>query len=353
MESARQKRDRELNRLIGNVRDRTFPYEEREEKPIDWASYTQAQIHEVNDTLILIRGSVDSTAEPPKPRSGKGRTKEYAAHDLAKTLLMQQYLGASNRVAQGYAQLFREKLGLSRVPHYKAIERAYEDPRVRKVLDDVFALTQQPEKGHVEGLVLDGSALPRSAKANWESQKASGKAKREHYDGSVAMLTVPHLIVTAHVPLAVGFDSECPTLAPLLEATVEHHGRLDGAVLGGDAAFLSRNNCTLVEAHGGVPRIFPKRGVTLDPQGSKAWRRMLEALLDDPQGWLREYHERSLGETHWGRHKHRNPRPLRRRLDRRRGTEKHARFIKDNLTRLGYLRRLGEVRIGWVDLWVA
>ncbi len=347
------KRDHALNKIINEVRERKFPYETKQETPIDWAAYTQAQIEEVNDTLILIRETVDAVPEPEAPRSQKGRTVEYAARDLAKTLLLQQYFQSSNRVTQGYARLFREKLNLDRVPHYKAIERAYEDARVRRVLDDVFDLTQRPEQGHVQGLTLDGSGLPRSVKANWESQKQTPQAKREHYDGSVTMLTVPHLMIAAHVPLAVGFDNECPTLKPLLEATVKRHGALNGAIVTGDAAFLSRDNCTLIEDYGGVPRIFPKRGVTLAPQGHRAWTRMLTTFLENPQGWLRDYHARSTSECGWNRDKHRNPRPLRRRLHRRRGTEKHLRFTTNNLTRLAYLRRLGEVKVSWVDRWAA
>lgn len=346
------KRDQRLNRLVNAVRGRKFPYEPKEEKPIDWARYTEAQVEEVNDALVLIRETVDAVPEPAPLRSRKGRTHEYTARDLAKALLLQQYFESSNRVTQGYARLFKEKLALDRVPHYKAIERAYEDARVRRVLDDVFEKTQEPERGHVQGLTLDGSALPRSVKANWESQKGTPQAKREHYDGSVAMLTVPHLLVAAHVPLAVGFDNECPTFQPLLEATVRRHGRLDGAVVSGDAAFLSRDNCTLVESYGGVPRIFPKRGVTLAPQGHRAWSRMLEAFVEDPQAWLRDYHARSGSECHWNRDKHRNGR-LRRRLPRRRGTEKHLRFTADNVTRLAYLRRLGQVKVAWVDRWAA
>lgn len=351
MEPARHKRDRELSKLVGEVRERKFPYEPPPTKPIDWASYTEAQVEEINDTLILIRESVDATREPPAPRSGKGRTSEYTAHDLAKTLLVQQYHQASNRLAQGYARLYKEKLGLDRVPHYKAIERAYQDARVRKVLDDVFALTQEPEQGHVEGFTLDGSGLPRNVRGNWARDKESKDAKKEHFDGSVVMLTLPHLIATAHVQRIVGFENECPTLAPLVEATVKSYGSLKGIVCG-DAAFLSRENTRLIHRWGGTPRIFPKRNATLNPGGDwHGWRRMLDTFLDDTQHWLEDYHQRSLSETGWSRHKRRHPKPLMRRLDRRRGVERHARFIVDNLTRLATLRRLGEVTIPWLNAW--
>lgn len=117
-----------------------------------------------------------------------------------------------------------------------------------------------------------------------------------------------------------------------------------------DAAFLSRENCDLVTEAGATPRIVPKRNVTLNPGGSKAWGDMLDAFLDHTQERLHEYHPRSGSECHWSRDKARHG-PLRRRLDRRRGLERHARFTEGNLARLALLRRLGEVRIPWTGPW--
>jgi len=347
VESARQKRDQKLHALVDQVRARKFPYEPREAKPVDWAGYTEAQVNELNDVIVLIRETVDAVPEGPALRhGGRGRTKEYEAKDLAKTILMQQHFQISNRAAEGYARLFKEKLRLDRVPHYKAIERAYEDGRVRRVLDGVFALTQLPEQGHVEGFTLDGSGLPRDVKGNWERDKTTKDAKKERFDGSVAMLTVPHMIVTAHVKRVIGFENESPTLQPLIEQTLTHYGHLDGFVTA-DAAFLSRKNCDAIDDAGAAPRIFPKRNSTLNPGGSKAWRKMLDHFLDHPQEFLREYHPRSLSEAHWSRDKARHGR-LRRRVDRRRGLERHARFTEGNLARLAVLRRLGELTIPWM-----
>lgn len=347
VESARQKRDQRLHDLVDQVRARKFPYEPREPKPIDWYSYTQAQINELNDVMVLIRETVDAVPEGPALRhGGRGRSKEYDAKDLAKTLLVQQHFQISNRAAEGYARFLKEKLRLERVPHYKAIERAYEDARVRRVLDEVFALTQLPERGQAEGYTLDGSGLPRDAKGNWERDKTTKDAKKERFDGAVAMLTVPHMIVTAHVPRIVGFENESPTLKPLIEQTLTHYGRLTGFVTA-DAAFLSRTNCDLIQDAGATPRIFPKRNATLNPQGSKAWRTMLDHFLDHTQAFLHEYHPRSLSEAHWSRDKARHGR-LRRRVDRRRGLERHARFTEGNLARLAVLRRLGETMIPWM-----
>jgi len=58
----------------------------------------------------------------------------------------------------------------------------------------------------------------------------------------------------------------------------------------GDAAYISRLNCTTVSNMGAIPRIYPKEGLTLKMRGSSEWTEMLFTLINDPQKWLEEYH---------------------------------------------------------------
>jgi hypothetical protein len=51
----------------------------------------------------------------------------------------------------------------------------------------------------------------------------------------------------------------------------------------GDPAYVSRLNCTTVSKMGGIPRIYPKEGMTLRMKGSAAWTEMLLTLIEDPQ----------------------------------------------------------------------
>ncbi|OQX53280.1 MAG: hypothetical protein B5M53_07155 [Candidatus Cloacimonas sp. 4484_209] len=79
----------------------------------------------------MIKEAVDVTSQrlnievKMEVNKGPGRTPNNPA-DLAKTVLMQQYFGVSNRVTEGLVLLFKEKLGLKDTFSYKAIERAYE-----------------------------------------------------------------------------------------------------------------------------------------------------------------------------------------------------------------------------------
>ena len=98
----------ELREIVSRVRDGTFPYEEKAAKEIDFTKYNRAQANEIADVLEMIRNVVDtafgrltkketgSPGQPPKP-----------INDVVKVLLMQSYFGVSNRVAEGFARLFR------------------------------------------------------------------------------------------------------------------------------------------------------------------------------------------------------------------------------------------------------
>ncbi len=89
--------------------------------------------------------------------------------------------------------------------------------------------------------------------------------------------------------------NESPFFVPLLKFTNENYDRID--LVAGDPAYVSRLNCTTVSKMGGIPRIYPKEGMTLRMKGSAAWTEMLLTLIEDPQKWLEEYHCRSISET--------------------------------------------------------
>jgi hypothetical protein len=153
------------------------------------------------------------------------------------------------------------------------------------------------------------------------------------------MLGLPGQVILAHRDAPIGFTAEAPFLPELVGRTLAGVGSLDGRRVCADAAFLSRSNCEAIALAGGVPRIFPKRNSTFMSFGSAAWAPMLSLFLGDTQGWLRDYHQRSLSETGWSTFKRMSPRPLRTRLAVRRPSERKARFLVYNLVRLASLHR--------------
>ncbi len=102
-----EQREALLHKLIDQARSQELPYERRPRKRINWSEYDVAQCNEIADALDLIRDLVDTAASrvrarTPPEKTGPGRPPTDAA-SIAKALLLQSYLGVSNRVQRSAA----------------------------------------------------------------------------------------------------------------------------------------------------------------------------------------------------------------------------------------------------------
>jgi transposase len=340
------RKQRELNRLIREVKSRRFPYEPREEREIDWSKYDQAQLNEINDMLLAIRDAVEAAAlrlGAENRRNSRGRPPHPAA-DLAKAVLMQQYFGVSNRVATGLVLLFKEKMRIGHVFSYKTIERAYENPEVAAILDEVLKLSQESVRDLEHSFAADGSGLPTSIKQNWDRDREDEELCRK-YEKLIAMVGTTYGVISAVELPDNPAAHEAPFLPGLLSSTTGAYSRVDLVSL--DEAYLSRRNCELIASFGATPRISPKQGITLKRMGSWAWAEMLLSFIEDPQAWLREYHLRSVSESMFSAFKRSFAKPLMKRIRKRRKLEAFVRVCAYNLKRLCYLRYLKGLDVGW------
>jgi hypothetical protein len=130
----------------------------------------QAQAHELNDMLNLIRETVDAVALPASAAS-TGRPRENQPTDGANAPLLQGYFNCSTRLASGYALVFAEKLGITKPLNYKAIERAYEDADVKHVIAAPTSASNEPRKA-------TKPASPRTVAECFATGKATGNATR-------------------------------------------------------------------------------------------------------------------------------------------------------------------------------
>ena len=182
----KREREEKLREIVSQVRAGEFSYEEKEGKEINFASYNKAQINEIADVLDMIRDTVEIASarlhkvpipkgpgQPPKP-----------IEDVVKVLLMQSYFGVSNRVAEGFLRLFREKLRIESDFSYKTIERRYDPERSKELLDEVFKITNEISNPFENKFGIDGTGDPATMKVNYESKRAEQRKEKE--DGSKA-----------------------------------------------------------------------------------------------------------------------------------------------------------------------
>ena len=329
---------KKFNKMMERLKNDDFKYTPKEEKEIDWAKYDQAQINEINNMLLLMRDMVDEACrrlkiEEVSEKKERGRPPK-PPRDLAKVVLMQQYFGVSNRLTEGLVNLFREKMDIRSRFSYKAIERAYEIPDVTLILQEVFKIAQEPIRDKEHNFSIDGTGLPTSTKQNWEQDKK--KSETKGYEKMIAMVGTTYKMISAVTITENPEGNESPYLEPLVLETAKKYDEVD--LVTGDAAYISRDNCNIIASIGAIPRIYPKRGITLRQKGSKAWTAMLLSFITDPQKWLEEYHSRSISDTANSTYNTVFPVALRRKKTVRRKQEAFTRVCDYNLKRRCYLR---------------
>ena len=340
-----------------DVRARTFPYRAKKREKIPWSRYDRAQENEFPEVVHLIRLLVDraSVELVLPPEHDAAGNESHPKADLAKLLLSQQYDGRCNRVSIGLLSLLNARLGMtasSRSLSYKTLERAYQDAGVLALLNDVFFLTQLPVVDGEHDFAFDGTCHPTTIKQNWESSKDEilrlskerpGSREKSEFEKTILAVGTTFKIIASFARTGSPFANESPCLRPLLEQVVELYAVV--AKVCADSGFLSRENCTLIEKAGAMPRIFPRKGASIKTKGSQAWRRMLVEFVQDTQSWLREYHSRSIVETVNSTMKRLFTSPLRKKLLERKATELLARIIVYNIRQLVYLKYTKGVKL--------
>lgn len=288
-----RKAEGDLRETIRQLKAREFAYVSRVEKEIDWPAYNAAQMNELRFFVKQTRELVDKAALllPEKTRS-EGRPPKEAAN-VAKAVLLMEFLKVSERAASSWTWVFAEKLGITQELSPRSIGRGFENPDVIFILERVFECTAESFAKAESDAAIDATGVPESIKQNYESTKSGDIVKAEgFFKLSIAVGTECHGISAFALSR---HRADSPFFQRLLEDTKSVWPNVLNA--SADAGYLSRPNCQTAADLGITPYIFPKTGVTLKQLGYPAWKAMLLSLTSDTQAWLHAYHLRSNVET--------------------------------------------------------
>lgn len=340
----------ELRRLrthVAQVRDRTFPYVPRVPRRRSWRLYDRAQTHELEEVLRLIELVVTTDAkEHSEARTGRRRGRPKTSRpELLRALLWQSYRGMANRPTEGDLRVLA--LGGSRRRFsYKTVERAYSDPEVIAALPRLLEITNRPLRGLETVFSIDGSGFPGTVREHYRSERERqrGPEREAGYLPRSPLSWVRNVAnVGTRYGLVAGWKSWTdPTLpevhcyGEVFEETQSNHPGMSRQL--GDGAYSIRAIVDWTTRAGVECRFLPKRNVNLKSFNVAGWRPSLWGLVVNPQGWLADYHLRSVSEVVWGAIKIRNARRILKRLDRRKETEAALRGIVYNVRKLAYLR---------------
>ena len=262
----------QFRKLVRSTRDPVFKkeiYEAQEQRKIVWPAYNLSQIKQVKETLNFIREIVNSSCSP-KVRSNATNPK-----DLAKAILLSEFLQSSEREAEGWTEILGHYVGVHDKIDDWVIGDAYSRPEVVMILYEIFLATRDSD-GKLNG---DGSGIERTRKQNYESTK---NKKEGTYMTSIVD---SREIVQAFDITGRG---ECEVMKELIKEVFGDSIRLD-------SGFNDRELVKLIEDLFMTPYVYPKSINKLN--GHDSWKNMYLEFFLDIYFWLKEYHQRSHSES--------------------------------------------------------
>ena len=87
-------------------------------------------------------------------------------------------MDSSNRLAEGFLLLFREKLDIDLHFSYKTIEREYDREPVNKILDEIVVITNESVEGKETTFSFDGTGFGASNKENYADKRQNRILRR-------------------------------------------------------------------------------------------------------------------------------------------------------------------------------
>jgi len=266
---------------------------------------------------------------------------------------MQTYFEESNRVAEGLQILFSDRLGLKTSFGYKTIERGFDDLDVCELMDESRILTNEPVKNLEKVFSVDGTGQPVSSKQNYASDRSKQNKTRglqtrsdafpvaeKPYVSSVGVIGVKYKLYASWSSTTRKDVGERSMFDDVFEDAFDIHPQMQ--CLLGDGLYANRPTCKTVGDTGVTPVFLPARNVTMQKKGVKYWVSMLSWIHDDPQGFLRVYHGRSISETGFSMDKRAFPKPVSKRLSVRKETATSLRYLCHNVRQLVYIKFLCE-----------
>ena len=269
---------------------------------------------------------------------------------------METYFGASDRVAEGFFNLFREKLGIFSEFCYQTIERGYDPERSKELLDEVLKITNEVGNANEKHFSIDGTGDPCTMKVNYESKRAQQRKETQAENKKRACYsdafpgkkhTFQYLVFTIGTSTKIigGFATsddhsfgELSFFKQVVEQTANNCSRFE--VLYGDGIYANRVACGLIEQQKIAAYFLPKSNATFKSKGVPLWKSMLYSLVENPQRWLEAYHKRSMSETGNSMLKRREPTKIRKKLSPRKAIQEALKFMVHNIRQICYLKYL-------------
>jgi transposase len=269
---------------------------EREERPIDWPAYNEAQTSEALLFQELLH-SILLNVVPDEPSSrGKGRPK-IGLRDVLFCCAFKVYLGKSSRRTMSFLEYAKKQGYIQKVPHFNSILNYFGRPEMNTALYGILDESCKPLRCVETDFAVDATGFGTMYYRRWFDDEYKKHKVRKEFVKAHAICGVKTNIVTGII-VTDGHKHETKCFGDLIDSTAKNF--LIKEVLA-DPAYLADKNLEKVEEYGGTPYILFTSRNSATPtdiyRRSAIWMRMVLLFHEHREEYLKHYHMRSNVES--------------------------------------------------------
>jgi transposase len=263
----------------------------------DWAVYNEAQTHEQEHFMVLLRDLCNGI-EQPECRLGRPRL---PLSDVVFGLVARSYSTMSGRRFTSALKEAELRGLISKAAHYNSAFRYLESEALTPILKSLIEQSASPLKAIEADFAVDSSGFSTRTYtlqmySKWYDHKY-GKVSRQSWVKAHLMCGVKtHIVTSAEATAYESGDSA--QLIPLMEATARTFAIKE---VSADKAYSSRKNLHAIQAVGGIGYIPFKgnaRGMGSPTTGYDGlWHKMWHFYNYNKEAFMQHYHKRSNVET--------------------------------------------------------
>jgi transposase len=259
----------------------------------DWTAYNNAQTHEQEHFVTLLRDLCNSI-EQPEYKFGRPRL---PLSDVVFGLVYKAYSTMSGRRFTSELNEAQATGVITKAAHYNSAHRYLESPELTALLKSLIELSATPLKAIETDFAVDSSGFATSTYSRWYDHKWGKERSKQTWVKTHLMCGVKTHVVTSVE--ATPFESaDAPQLPQLVNTTARTFAVQE---VSADKAYSSRRNLHAVQAIGGkafIPFKSNTNGIGNREDGFDGlWNRMWHFYNFNRDRFLQYYHKRSNVET--------------------------------------------------------
>jgi len=259
----------------------------------EWAAYDEAQTHEQEKFVVLLRDLCNGI---PQPLYRFGRPRLPLA-DIVFGIVFKSYTTMSGRRFMSDIRETEAKELVTKSPSFTSTFRYLENPELTPLLKALIEQSASPLKSIETDFAVDSSGFATTTYNRWFDHKW-GKMRSEAKWVKIHLMCGVKTHVVTSVEATAFESADAPQFAPLVNTTAKTFTVNE---VSADKAYSSRKNLHAVQAVGGVAYIpFKNRtnGVGNAQDGfDSLWNRMWYFYKFNRDAFLQHYHKRSNAES--------------------------------------------------------